>query len=38
MYLKGDADRGFSLIVVEPSGKEKAIDRVKSTTLAISNQ
>jgi hypothetical protein len=30
MYLQGDVDRGLSLIMIEPSGEEKIIDRVKS--------
>jgi hypothetical protein len=30
MYLKGDVDQGFSLIMVEPSGEEKVIDRIKT--------
>jgi hypothetical protein len=28
MYLKGDVDRGLSLIRVEPSGKERVVDQV----------
>jgi hypothetical protein len=29
MYLKGDIDQGFALIMVEPSGEEKVVDQVK---------
>jgi hypothetical protein len=35
MYLKGDVDQGFSLIMVEPSGDEKVIDRIKSQKLKV---
>jgi hypothetical protein len=38
MYLQGDVDQGLSLIMIEPSGEEKVIDRVKSQkSQAISN-
>lgn len=29
MYLKGDINQGFSLIMVEPSGEERIVDQVK---------
>jgi hypothetical protein len=29
MYLKGDIEQGFSLIMVEPSGEERIVDQVK---------
>ncbi|MFM2311530.1 MAG: hypothetical protein RLZZ04_806 [Cyanobacteriota bacterium] len=29
IYLKGDIDQGLSLIMVEPSGEERVVDRVK---------
>jgi hypothetical protein len=29
MYLKGDINQGFSLIMVEPSGEERVVDQVK---------
>lgn len=35
MYLKGDVDQGLSLILVEPSGEEKVIDRVKSQKQSV---